>query len=246
MKRKTTALFLIIVMLSAIATGFLQPSIDLLSNCNIFEEETAFESNDIQFLSATTPKREKVETTKSRGDNIIISNQPRKNTLNKDLIQILAGILLMAICVISLVIKSRRKKKKSSETKYETLNDIGETQPMVNKYNGPDGFNGTSITLTGIGGYMDGRTYLLAEPVTIIGRSSECMIRYPDDAAGISRVHCKIINKNGSVFVEDKSSNGTYLQSGEKLIEGKTYELNNGDVIYLATSKNAFRINQGV
>jgi pSer/pThr/pTyr-binding forkhead associated (FHA) protein len=77
-----------------------------------------------------------------------------------------------------------------------------------------------------------GRTFLLDEPETVIGRDASCRLILDDD--GISKEHCLIRAEKGYFFIEDlKSSNGTYvdgkkikkkslLNDFERIVIGKT------------------------
>ena len=144
--------------------------------------------------------------------------------------------LVVAAVVIIFVIKNKKNSKPLIEEQ------VSYTEPVKNFADPTEEIRVKRIAVKGVGGYMDGRTYELSDSVTQIGRSSECIIRYPEGIEGISKVHCKLIKKGNSLFVEDKSTYGTYLKSGEKLIEGKQYELNDGDMIFLANEKNAFMV----
>jgi pSer/pThr/pTyr-binding forkhead associated (FHA) protein len=58
----------------------------------------------------------------------------------------------------------------------------------------------------------DGQTQRvqLSKDRTVIGRQEDCQIRIP--IAGVSRQHCEIVVRDGSITVKDLgSSNGTYL-----------------------------------
>jgi len=60
-----------------------------------------------------------------------------------------------------------------------------------------------------------GRTYLLDERETVIGRDPSCELILDDE--GISKEHCLIRADKGYFFIEDlKSSNGTYVD-GKKI-----------------------------
>ena len=58
----------------------------------------------------------------------------------------------------------------------------------------------------------DGQTQRvqLSKDRTVIGRQEDCQIRIP--IAGVSRQHCEILVRDGSITIKDLgSSNGTYL-----------------------------------
>jgi len=83
------------------------------------------------------------------------------------------------------------------------------------------------IKLKVLGGKHDGKVIPLSVPEFLIGRSDEAHLRPNSDL--ISRKHCVIRQRNGSVVVEDLGSrNGTYVNGTS--IEGSV-EANSGDTI---------------
>jgi diguanylate cyclase (GGDEF)-like protein len=81
------------------------------------------------------------------------------------------------------------------------------------------------------GGTM-GRTYKLADPVVVLGRSMEAHIRLDND--GVSRAHAKMTRRqNGRTTIEDLGSlNGTYVNG----VRIESHELADGDRIQLGAS----------
>lgn len=80
--------------------------------------------------------------------------------------------------------------------------------------------------LVGVGGAVRGKSYELAEGVSLVGRGDNTQIKLNID--GISKLHFKIINTNGSLILEDSNSaNGTFVN--EKLC--KYQYIKAGDVI---------------
>ena len=78
----------------------------------------------------------------------------------------------------------------------------------------------------------------------MVGRdASVCRISFLSDT-NVSRSHCRLaLSDDGkSVFVTDLSSNGTFLAGGERLPKGREYPVPGGTVLYLATKKNALKI----
>ncbi len=251
--KKKLAFLLVTVMLLILSSGFFSTAIgaSLLMSSESFEVQSD-ETNGIKHLSSQTDKREKIETTaeiKHRGDGGgVYSETSTPEDYSMEFILGGVGVALIVVAVVIIILKARKNKK--TKTFSDNEEPTIATQPLdcPDEKVGLQSTPGVSgrISVTGIGGYMGGRTYNIDEVVVSVGRSQECAIRYPEGAEGISKIHCKIINKKGSVFVEDKSTYGTYLQNGERLTEGKLYEMNDGDVIYLARKENAFRINKGV
>lgn len=74
------------------------------------------------------------------------------------------------------------------------------------------------------------RLQLTEEVPVTIGKAEGCTLKFPNDSC-ISKVHCRIIRRNGDVFLEDaKSTNGTWLSvdSEEGLLLGERMELRIG------------------
>ncbi|MFI5378891.1 MAG: FHA domain-containing protein [Tepidisphaerales bacterium] len=70
------------------------------------------------------------------------------------------------------------------------------------------------------------RSFSLPRTITVVGRREDCDLRIP--LAEVSRKHCRIINENDTLRIEDLgSSNGTFV-NGERAQEAA---LNAGDTI---------------
>lgn len=70
----------------------------------------------------------------------------------------------------------------------------------------------------------------------LIGRASECKIRFADDTAGVSSRHCALeYDRRRKLFIltDLKSTYGTYLSNGQRLTPGVEYQLQSGDGFYL-------------
>lgn len=97
----------------------------------------------------------------------------------------------------------------------------------------------------GVSGHFAGQTLELVNGRLSIGRDpSMAQLVYPQDVQDISRKHCTISYEEGSkrFVIEDSSSNGTYLSSGQKLESGKPYHVNPGSRFYLVDSKEMFSL----
>lgn len=78
--------------------------------------------------------------------------------------------------------------------------------------------------------------------VTLIGRSSECDIRFREDASDVSRRHCRIEVQGGHVRLTDLGSTcGTYLR-GEKLTPNTPVRLHKGDTFALGKRNHTFTL----
>ncbi len=102
---------------------------------------------------------------------------------------------------------------------------------------------GVRISLVGIGGQMDGRTYNVGTNDLLIGREANCAIRFAAETPGVSRRHCKLFWNNGVLMLMDTgSSNGTYLRNKGQLAANQPVALMSGDVFYVGEKKNAFEL----
>lgn len=113
--------------------------------------------------------------------------------------------------------------------------------------NGPGGFqtdfNGQgydipSLVLVA----QNGVVVPVEKSVTLIGRSSECDIRFREDASDVSRRHCRIEVGNIGVQLTDLSSTcGTFLR-GEKLTPNTPVRLHKGDTFTLGKGNHSFTL----
>ena len=95
-----------------------------------------------------------------------------------------------------------------------------------------------------VGGALKGAVWKLEPGVVIVaGRGEGCTIRFPAQAHGVSRQHCSLCFVQGSWTVKDlNSSYGTYINGNRRLAAGEEQKLRSGDVLYLGTKENAFRV----
>ncbi len=83
-------------------------------------------------------------------------------------------------------------------------------------------------TVTVIFGGKEEQKYLLDKPTLTVGREPTCEIAI--DNLGISRQHCKLVNRGDAFVVQDLgSANGTFV-NGKKIVE---HYLNDGDEIFI-------------
>ncbi|MBR1693261.1 MAG: FHA domain-containing protein [Lachnospiraceae bacterium] len=77
----------------------------------------------------------------------------------------------------------------------------------------------------------------------IVGRATDCGIRFPSDAKGVSRSHLSIQLTNYGWTVKDlNSSYGTYVGNGVKLLPGTEWQLHSGDKVYLGSKDNYLNV----
>lgn len=101
----------------------------------------------------------------------------------------------------------------------------------------------SGITLIGIGGVMDARTYHFDNSEITIGRDVKSNIRYPADTKGISRVHCKLFMFDGKLMLMDLGSTyGTSIDGYGKLTPHVPMPVTSGTMFCVGDQRNKFRI----
>ena len=75
--------------------------------------------------------------------------------------------------------------------------------------------------------------YSLTKDEVVLGRSPDCTISINDKR--LSGKHCTISRKDGSTFITDLSTNGTFI-GPNKIGKGKTVQLNHLDEVWLLTA----------
>lgn len=87
-----------------------------------------------------------------------------------------------------------------------------------------------TTTVTGVSGFLKGRTLRFFGPLIAIGRQEGLAIRFDLDPT-VSKSHARLVWDGAGWRLEDlRSLNGTYL-NGERLPEGKARQLFAGDVV---------------
>lgn len=141
-----------------------------------------------------------------------------------------AGALILLLIIVLLVVVFKKKGNKSN----------------VVQNNAPPSYQNPKPVLKGISGYFVGQTIELDQNYLTIGRDAlQCQLVYPSSTEEISRRHCTLnFNSISQTFtIEDYSSNGTFLQSGERIPQGKVIQLRAGDRFYLSSKENMFEVN---
>ncbi|MFC5470192.1 FHA domain-containing protein [Cohnella suwonensis] len=100
--------------------------------------------------------------------------------------------------------------------------------------------------LCGVAGEHAGSRYRLTGRRLTIGRDpARCAVLYPYEFADISRVHCTVRydDARGIFLLEDNgSSNGTFLDNGERLKPGAKVELRSGERFALSDQSQTFEV----
>ncbi len=101
-------------------------------------------------------------------------------------------------------------------------------------------------TISGLSGMYAGQSIPLApnEPL-LIGRDGTCHLIIDKNAEKLSRKHCSIMYnaQTNSYMVTDYSSNGTYIDGGNRLVANMATQMQCGTVIALGNRENTFRLN---
>ena len=88
------------------------------------------------------------------------------------------------------------------------------------------------------------KVYLDVRPV-LVGRGTDCSIRYPNGTPGVSGRHCSIAwdTASGQFIVTDLGSSfGTYTDAGQKLSANAPYRLLPGTEIRIGDKDNTLRL----
>lgn len=100
--------------------------------------------------------------------------------------------------------------------------------------------------LCGVDGEFAGASFRVNGEDLLIGRdASTCQVVFPMEIGEVSRRHCTLrFDEETRTFVlEDLgSSNGTFLDGGERLQPGKRYTLRSGDRFALSGEKHRFEV----
>ncbi len=101
-------------------------------------------------------------------------------------------------------------------------------------------------TISGLSGMYAGQDIPLAtnEPL-LIGRDGTCNLIIDRNAEKLSRKHCSIVynSQSGVYMVTDYSSNGTYIDGGNRLVANMATQIQRGTIIALGNRENRFKLN---
>lgn len=98
--------------------------------------------------------------------------------------------------------------------------------------------------LNGISGVFFRRRFAIGETV-IVGRGSNCQLRYPEDTKGVSSLHCKMVVQNGILYVTDCGSTyGTFTENGDRVPKDRYVPLSVGEKIYFGSKDQGFEISK--
>ena len=93
-----------------------------------------------------------------------------------------------------------------------------------------------------VAGVHAGVAFALTKPEILIGCDADCQLSYPVSTPGISGRHCKLIVRQGQLYLADMGSHaGTYL-NGARLRPGTGHPLKTGDSFTLGSDEQAFTV----
>lgn len=102
---------------------------------------------------------------------------------------------------------------------------------------------GTGLFAVGMSGVLQGKQFPIPRQGIVIGRGETADVRYPADARGVSRQHCKVFWKNGVLMLVDLgSTSGTLLRGQGPLTPNVPVPVVEGDIFYIGSKENALTI----
>jgi S1-C subfamily serine protease len=97
--------------------------------------------------------------------------------------------------------------------------------------------------IVGIAGEMNGRTIPVSGTIAIGRDPARCAVAFSPQTPGGSADHCRVSAAGDSIMITDVGSTyGTFFENGVKLTPHKEYALHSGDVFYLGSKDNGFRV----
>lgn len=100
----------------------------------------------------------------------------------------------------------------------------------------------TNFRLRCINGVHAGKVFALKQDNILIGTDSSCNLVYPIGTLGISDRQCKMVVQDGNLYLADAGSReGTYL-NGIRLKPLKGQLLQKGDVFWLGSEREKFKV----
>lgn len=120
---------------------------------------------------------------------------------------------------------------------YQASAPAYQTSQQNNAYNSP-----SIVCLSGI---YAGNCYSIGDGVVLGTDITVCQIVLPAGNSGISRLHCKItFDYRSRMFIihDMGSTNGTFLENGQRIFQGTPCAVNTGTRIYLASRNTSFEL----
>ena len=102
-----------------------------------------------------------------------------------------------------------------------------------------------NATLICLSGRYAGHSYPIGNGLIIGTDPTVCNLVLPAGVGGISRNHCKLTcdARSGMFVLHDMgSTNGTYLENGQRIYQGSPFAIHSGSRFYLANRVNCFEV----
>lgn len=148
----------------------------------------------------------------------IVTPEPEKESNLPIILVSVAAVLVITGLVVAILLM--KKKNAKSDTPAAPV-----AQPVVRSY---------SKTNYGAAANVSNQPIL-------IGRGSNCTLRFPNNAPGVSGSHCTVqwdAATKDFIVTDMNSTYGTFLMSGQKMQPNQPYRLRAGDKFYLAEQSN--------
>ena len=99
----------------------------------------------------------------------------------------------------------------------------------------------TSLRIQGVSGIHGGILFQITRDEILVGSDPACRLNYPVNTPDVDPMHCKLLVRNGGVYLADLGSrSGTWL-NGVPCKPSKGYLLQPGDTFYLGSPDQSFR-----
>ena len=100
----------------------------------------------------------------------------------------------------------------------------------------------THLMLQGIGGVHAGVAFAVTRTEILIGSDASCQLNYPISLTDIEDIHCKLVVRQGNLYLADLGSlSGTFL-NGMRLKPMVGHLLQRGDRFAIGSSGQEFQI----
>ena len=126
-------------------------------------------------------------------------------------------------------------------TEEGSVQSIRSTQP----YQAAPIFGGRTPMIVGLVGTYAGRTFPVGSGLILGTDPTVCQVVLPAGRSGVSRNHCKItFDSSSRMFIihDLGSTNGTFLENGQRVPQGVPYAVHPGTKIYLANPSIFFEL----
>lgn len=137
-----------------------------------------------------------------------------------------------------------RQKKINKEHKEEIKKLEDELNKKLNEWQDNVKHKDSGYRINGICGVFAKRRFAVGDVVKV-GRGNDCQLRYPADTKGVSGMHCKLVVKDGKLFVVDFGSTyGTFLETGDRIPKDTYVQLSVGSQVYFGSKEQGFQISK--